>query len=164
MAGTSYKVFNATYSPGVRETATFPVSARILKDVIRRVLCKILCFIYKIRIFLHGSTAVVGQGLTITEASQSRSNDTALCRTPLDEWWTQRRDLYLTTHNRQTPMPPAGFEPAILESVRPQTCALDHSATRIGTFYISVAMYGDPSGRALKDAGLRLLACCHREF
>jgi len=25
-------------------------------------------------------------------------------------------------------------------------------------------MYGDPSGRALKDAGLRLLACCHREF
>ena len=61
-------------------------------------------------------------------------------------------------------MPPAGFEPAILESVRPQTCALDHSATGIGIFYISVATYGDPSGLAVKNAGLRLLVCCHREF
>jgi len=35
-------------------------------------------------------------------------------RTPLDEWSARRRDLYLTTHNtynRQTFMPPVGFEP-----------------------------------------------------
>jgi len=34
-------------------------------------------------------------------------------RTPLDEWSIRRRDLYLTTHythNRQTSMPPVGFE------------------------------------------------------
>ena len=42
-----------------------------------------------------------------------------------------RRDLFLTkpnTHMRQTTMPPAGFEPAIPASGRPQTFALDRSA------------------------------------
>jgi hypothetical protein len=31
----------------------------------------------------------------------------------LDEWSACRRDLYLTTHNRQTSMPPVGFESTI---------------------------------------------------
>jgi hypothetical protein len=55
--------------------------------------------------------------------------------TPLDEGSARRRDLYLTTrntHNRQTSIPPAGFEPAIPESERPQTHALDRAATGIG--------------------------------
>jgi len=41
---------------------------------------------------------------------------TTIGRTPLDEWSALRRDLYLTTHNthnRQTDMPSAGFEPTI---------------------------------------------------
>ena len=41
---------------------------------------------------------------------------TTVGRTPLDEWSTRRRDLYLTTHdthNRQISMPPVGFEPTI---------------------------------------------------
>ena len=41
---------------------------------------------------------------------------TTVDRTPLDEWSARRRDLYLTTHNthnRQTSMPPVGFEPTI---------------------------------------------------
>ena len=55
-------------------------------------------------------------------------------RTPLDEWSASRRDLYLTTpntHNRQTSMPPVGFEPAIPTSEWPQTDVLDSAA--IGT-------------------------------
>ena len=59
---------------------------------------------------------------------------TTVGRTPLDEWSALRRDLYLTTHNthnRQTSMPPAWFEPAIQASERPQTQALDRAA--IGT-------------------------------
>jgi len=32
-------------------------------------------------------------------------------------------------------MPPAGFEPAIPASKRPQTHALDRAATGIGTYY-----------------------------
>ena len=58
-------------------------------------------------------------------------------RTPLDETSARRRDLYLTTHNthnRQTSMPPVGFEPTISASERPQTYALDRTATGTGHF------------------------------
>jgi len=47
-------------------------------------------------------------------------------RTPLDEWSARSRDLYLTTHNnhnRQTSMPPVGFEPTTPAGERPQTYA-----------------------------------------
>jgi hypothetical protein len=56
---------------------------------------------------------------------------TTLGRTPPDKWSARRRDLYLTrhnTHNRQTSMPPAGFEAMIPASERPQTHALDSAA------------------------------------
>jgi hypothetical protein len=39
---------------------------------------------------------------------------TTVGRTPVDEWSARRRHLCLTTHNtqnRQTSMPPVGFEP-----------------------------------------------------
>ena len=55
--------------------------------------------------------------------------------TPLDEWSARRRDLHLTTHNthnRQTDMPPVGFEPTISASERPQTHVLDRAATGTG--------------------------------
>ena len=56
-------------------------------------------------------------------------------RTPLDEWSARRRDLYLTTHNthnRQTPIPPVGFEPTISVGERPQTYASDRATTGSG--------------------------------
>ena len=56
-------------------------------------------------------------------------------RTPLDEWSPRRRDLYLTTHNthnRQTSITPAGFEPTISASERPQAYALGRAATETG--------------------------------
>ena len=57
-------------------------------------------------------------------------------RIPLDKWSARRRDLYLkthNTHNRQTSMPPVGFEPTISASERPQTYALDRAATGTGS-------------------------------
>ena len=60
---------------------------------------------------------------------------TTVGRTPLDESWALRKDLYLTshnTHNRQTSMPPVGFEPAIPADERPQTYALDRAVTGTG--------------------------------
>ena len=60
---------------------------------------------------------------------------TKLGRTPLDEWSARRRHSCLTTHNtrkRLTTMPPAGFEPEIPTSDRPQTHAFDRAATGIG--------------------------------
>jgi hypothetical protein len=63
-------------------------------------------------------------------------NDTyTLGRYPLDQWSARRRDLYLTTHNipnRMTAMPKDGFEPEIPASERPQTHALDRTATGTG--------------------------------
>jgi len=57
---------------------------------------------------------------------------TTVGRTLLNEWSARRRDLYLTTHNthnRQTSMPCVGFEPTISTDERPQTYALDRTAT-----------------------------------
>jgi hypothetical protein len=51
-----------------------------------------------------------------------------LSKTSLDEWSARRRDLYLSTpntHNRQTSLHLAGFEPTIPASERPQTHTLD---------------------------------------
>jgi hypothetical protein len=72
-------------------------------------------------------------------------------RTPLDEWSARRRDLYLTTHNtrnRQTSMPPVGFETRISVGERPQTYALDRAAT--GTsfrkfYWTFIGLYWDMS-------------------
>ena len=60
---------------------------------------------------------------------------TTVGRIPLDEWSARRRDLYRTTHdtyNRQTSIPPVGFEPTISVGERPQTYALDRAATGTG--------------------------------
>jgi hypothetical protein len=40
-------------------------------------------------------------------------------RTPLVELSARRRNLYLTTHNRQTSMPPVGSEPTTATGERP---------------------------------------------
>jgi hypothetical protein len=54
--------------------------------------------------------------------------------TTLKHTTARRRDLYLTTHNihnRQIPMPPAGYEPTIPAIERTQTHALDGQTTAI---------------------------------
>ena len=54
--------------------------------------------------------------------------------TPVEEGSDRRKDN-LKTHNiheRQTAIP-SGFEPAIPAGERPQTNALEHAATRIGS-------------------------------
>jgi hypothetical protein len=89
------------------------------------------------QLFFHGATAPTGPGPPYYRGFTITLRHTTLGRTPLDEWSARRRDLYLTTHNtqkRQTSMPPAGFEPAIPASERPQTHALDSAVTGIGWF------------------------------
>jgi hypothetical protein len=91
----------------------------------------------KLFFFSNGSTAPWGprppRFLRLYDHTVFRH--TTLGRTPLDEGPARRRDLYLTSHNthkRQTSMPPVGFKPTILVSERPQTHALDCTATGIG--------------------------------
>ena len=67
-------------------------------------------------------------------------------RTPLDDRSARRRDLYLTTHNthnRQTSMPSVGFETKISAGERPQTYALDRTATGSGiiTFFFFIFFF-----------------------
>ena len=83
--------------------------------------------------------------------------DTTLGRTPLDEWSARRTDLYLATHNthnRQTSMPPVGFEPAIPASERLQTHALDRAATGTGEV--------NPAARTTYTAQRAVRAVCTR--
>ena len=82
---------------------------------------------------------LISQGLLRIEVSWSHSGTLTIGRTPLDGSSARRRDLYLTTHNnhkRQTSMFPVGFEPAFPTSERPQTHALDRTATGIGQNYL----------------------------
>jgi hypothetical protein len=58
-----------------------------------------------------------------------------LGRTPPDGWSARHTGLYLTTHNeqkRETSMFPAGFEPVIPASQRPQTRVSECATTGIG--------------------------------
>jgi hypothetical protein len=69
-----------------------------------------------------------GHGFPLLGASRSHSfSHITLGITPLDEWPTRRRDLYLTAHN------PVRFEPTIPASEWPKTHALDRTATGIGS-------------------------------
>ena len=85
-------------------------------------------------IFYNGSTALVSLGL-LYEVPRSHSGTPRSVGLLPDEGSAPRRDLYLTTYNthkKQASMHPAGFDPAISASERPQTHALDRAATGIG--------------------------------
>ena len=87
-------------------------------------------YIYKHLIFSpHGAIAPSGPGPPHYRGFTIILRHNTLGRTPLDEWSAQRRDLYLTTYNiqkRQTSTAPAGIEPAISASGRPQTHAFKY--------------------------------------
>ena len=92
--------------------------------------------------YFHDATAPSGWGpplyrvCTIT-LRHTHTHTHTLGRTSLDEWSVHRRDLYLTrhnTHNRKTPIPTVGFEPAVPASKRPQTHTLHRASTGIGIF------------------------------
>jgi hypothetical protein len=88
----------------------------------------------------HMITAPSGPGPPHYSGFTITLRHTTLGRTPLDEWSAWRRDLYLiiqNTHNKQTSMLPAGFEPAIPASEQPQTHALDCAECRMHYLYIS---------------------------
>jgi hypothetical protein len=88
-------------------------------------------------VYVHSLTAPVGLGLLMVEISKSHSRTSHAIRL----LWTSDQpvaetSIWLThsTHNRQTSMPQAEFEPAIPGSERPQTHALDRAATAHSTY------------------------------
>ena len=97
------------------------------------------------------------RGLLLQLITLHYSRTRTLGRTPLYEGSARYRHLYLTIHTNhkwQTSMSPAGFEPAILESERPQIRALDSSATAIGHY---IFHYCENIGNSLFDCFLYFL-------
>jgi hypothetical protein len=88
--------------------------------------------------FSMGATAPSGPGPPHYRGFTITLRHVTLGRTPLGEWSARRSDLYLSTHNthkRHTSRTPAGFEPTIPVSERPQTHALGRAATGIGIYW-----------------------------
>ena len=86
--------------------------------------------------FFHVATALSGPRPSHYRALTITPRHTTFSRTPVDGWPARGRDL--TTHDtrkRQPSIPPAGFEPAIPLSERPQNHALDRAATGIGALW-----------------------------
>jgi len=78
---------------------------------------------------------------SVTRFLDHTQRRSTVSRTPQDEWSARRRDLYLTTHNthnRQTSMPPVGFEPTISAGERPHTYDLDRAAS---TFHVAIIKF-----------------------
>ena len=69
----------------------------------------------------------MGQDLLIHEVSRSHND----APQSVGLLWTSDLTRY-NTHNRQTSMPPVGFEPTISADERQQTYALDRAVTGIG--------------------------------
>jgi hypothetical protein len=81
--------------------------------------------------------------LIVNVSTSHALRHTTLGRTPLDEGLARHRDLYLITHNTHKGQlcPPAGFEPSVPRSKRPQTYALDRAATGIGNCVLAKCIF-----------------------
>jgi hypothetical protein len=116
--------------------------------------------------FSNGATVPSGPGPPHYQGFTITLKHTTLGRTPLDKWSARRRDLvYLTTHNthkRQTSMQPAGFEPTIPASERPQIHTLNRAATGIGQNRITRRKTCPSATFSITDStrtGLRSYSC-----
>jgi len=95
--------------------------------------------------FCHDATAPSRPGLSHFPPFTITFRHTTLGSTPLDVWSACRTDLYLTAYNihtRQTSTTPAGFEPEVPASGRPQTHTLDRAPPRIGV--LSMCLFQIP--------------------
>jgi len=92
--------------------------------------------IVTLKVFLCcGPTLATASSFTSFFLDHTQRRRTTDVRPPLDEWSPCRSDLYPTTHNthnKQTSMPLAGFEPTISAGEWRRTCALDLAAAGIG--------------------------------
>ena len=104
---------------GEKLVAIYLHSAKILyKENLTCLLDAFCCYL-----FAFGATAPQwARASSFTRFLDHTQRSITVGRTPLDEYSARSRDLYLTTqntHNRDTSMPPAGFEPTILAGERP---------------------------------------------
>jgi hypothetical protein len=85
-----------------------------------KIRCRNMCFLFSWRDTPppSGSWPTPSRGFFLDHTQRHST----VGKTPLDEWSARRRDLYLPTHNihnRQTTMPPVGFDTTISAGERP---------------------------------------------
>jgi len=123
-------------SDGQKDAWLHPFPRQILQQLVRSLLfAQLISNKTAILCLFMVSIAPSGPGLPHYRRFTITLRHNTLGRNSLEEWSARRRDLYLTTQNtrnRETSMPPPGFEPAIPASERPPTHALDRAATWIG--------------------------------
>jgi hypothetical protein len=85
-----------------------------------------------LHLFPMAQQPLVDQGLLSIEASRSHSDTPPLDSSERVISPTQRPLHDNTQQSQETAIPPAGFEPTIPASERPQTHASDRAAPRIG--------------------------------
>ena len=89
-------------------------------------------FIFTLFVYFWRDIPQWSMAFSFTRFLDHTRRRTTICRTPLNEWSTRCRDLYLTTHNkpnRQTTMSPVWFESTTSAGERRQTYALDLAST-----------------------------------
>jgi hypothetical protein len=149
-----FKIITTTKIPPTTDTIQYynsinqPVTT--LTKCLHTVFLKLWCTlsgtqklsVHEIDFFFNDATTPGGPGPPQLSRLDDHTQDTRHSdRPPLDDGSARRKDLYLTKHNthkRHTCMPPAGFEPAVPASRRPQTDALDRAATGICRNLITV--------------------------
>jgi len=107
----------------------------------------------------------VDQGLLIVEASRSQTHTHTTFRqdssgrviSPL-----QRPLPDNTQHSQDISTPPAGFEPAIPASERPQSHVSDRAATGIGTGRVLLQVKCGQHNQVSQSAGIRFVLCFYK--
>jgi hypothetical protein len=106
----------------------------------KTILHRVQIFSYKLRFptifFIWSNSPQWARASSFTRFLHHTQRHTTLGRTTLDERLARCSGLYLTTHNsqnRQTSLPPLGFEPTISAGERPQAYVLDRAATGTGS-------------------------------
>ena len=126
----SNSVFSSNFAIGLILSQIFMLS-RLLHTTLE-IYCH--CSLYYLSFSFHFAKQLPQRSMasSLTRFLDHIQRRTIVGRTPLGEWSARRRRIYITTHNihnRQTSMPPAGFEPAVSAGEGPQTYVLDRAAT-----------------------------------
>ena len=94
--------------------------------------CATLYLVFNILAFWPCATAPSGPSPSHCRGFMITLRHTTLGRTPLDEWFSPTHWHVPDTHNRQTSMPPAGFESTIPAIERLQTHSFYRATTGTG--------------------------------
>ena len=106
----------------------------------------------------------MGQGLLIHEVSRSHSTTHHSWKDSSGRVPSSSQTNDTTQHPRQASMSPVGFEPTISAGERPQTYALDGTATRTGRSHTNTKFQTEVHQRAAKIYSSEFFTKCPSQY